>query len=182
MEPNNEETTHWLSRLSAPSPISPFELRFPDLRHLDLRACNIDGPALFPFIRALHGLPHLTALALSSPPSGTLGAKLFDLLSSPSPSPSPISSSVHTSPINDSSSSSLTNPPAGVWVLPNLYALCVQNCRDISGHELYRLVNARRNHTHEVKAIRYLRISQCYSMDAEVVDMLKTLVDAVVTV
>ena len=79
MEANNEETTHWLSRLSAPSPSCPSESRFPNLRHLDLRACNIDGSALFPFIRALHALPHLTALALSSPPSGTLGAKLFDL-------------------------------------------------------------------------------------------------------
>jgi hypothetical protein len=60
-------------------------------------------------------------------------------------------------------------------------ALCVQNCRDISGHELLRLVRARLNHTGEVKAIRYLRISQCYSVDAEVVDTLKGLVDTVVT-
>lgn len=182
MEPNNEETTHWLSRLSAPSPTSPYEHRFPELRHLDLRACNIDGPALFPFIRALHGLPHLTALALSSPPSGTLGAKLFDLLSSPSPSPlPPASSTVPTSPTDTSfSSSSLSNAPAGVWVLPNLHALCVQNCRDVSGHELLRLVRARQSHA-GVKAIRYLRITQCYSVDAEVVDLLKGLVDVVVT-
>jgi len=181
MEPNNEETTHWLSRLSAPSPSSPFEFRFPDLRHLDLRACNIDGPALFPFIRALHSLPHLTALALSSPPSGTLGSKLFDLLSSPSPSPA--SSIIPTSPTDAAlpSPSSLTTSLAGVWVLPNLCAFCVQNCRDISGHELLRLVRARQNHVGEVKALRYLRISQCYSVDTEVVDTLKSLVDVVVT-
>jgi hypothetical protein len=80
-----------------------------------------------------------------------------------------------------SSSSSLSNTPAGIWVLPNLCALCVQNCRDVSGHELLRLVRARQNHAGGVKAIRYLRITQCYSVDAEVVDLLKGLVDVVVT-
>jgi hypothetical protein len=179
MEANNEETTHWLSRLSAPLPSSPYEFRFPNLRHLDLRACNVDGPALFPFIRALHSLPHLTALALSSPPSGTLGAKLFDLLSSPSPSPV-TSAMVPTTP-TDSTFPSPSSLATGIWVLPNLCGFCVQNCRDISGHELLRLVRARLNHPGEVKAIRYLRISQCYSVDAEVVDMLKSLVDVVVT-
>lgn len=178
METNNEETTHWLSRLSAPSPTSPFESRFPSLRQLDLRACNIDGSALFPFIRALHALPHLTALALSSPPSGALGSKLFDLLSTPSSSPftATTTSSVSGTP------TSLPVQTAGVWILPNLRALCVQSCRDISGHELLRLVRARHNHVGEVKVLRYIRISQCYSVDAEVVDILKGLVDVVVTV
>lgn len=182
MEPNNEETTHWLSRLSAPSLTSPSECRFGNLRHLDLRACNIDGSALFPFIRALHALPHLTALALSSPPSGTLGPKLFDLLSSSSPSSSTVSPITPTESSFPLSSSLATNQPAGVWILPNLCAFCVQNCRDISGHELQRLVRARLAHAGEVKVIRYLRISQCYSVDAEAVDTLKGLVDTVVTI
>ena len=80
------------------------------------------------------------------------------------------------------SSSLATNQPAGVWILPNLCAFCVQNCRDISGHELQRLVRARLAHAGEVKVIRYLRISQCYSVDAEAVDTLKGLVDTVVTI
>ena len=167
MEENNEETTHWLLRLAAPSQAGlP---RFPNLRHLDLRAFNVDGPALFPFIRAMYALPQLTALMLSSPPCGSLGSKLFELLSAPSPSPSP------DAPSN-----------TGLWILPNLRALCIQHCRDITGHELLRLVQARSaaaavaEEGQGVKAIKFLRISGCY-VDNEVVEMIRAVVDIVAT-
>src|SRR5260370_16668918 len=90
--------------------------RFPLLRPLDLRSCNIDGVGLVPFVRALHELPNLTALGLSSPPSGVLGPRLFEVLA--------------TAPeANDAG-------VAGRWLLPRLQALSVQNCPDISAHEL----------------------------------------------
>lgn len=178
MDSQNEETTYWLSRLSTPC--------FPNLRHLDLCACNIDGLALFPFIRALHALPSLTTLGLSSPRSGILGWKLFDLLSLPSPSsPSPypappIPTTSSTTDLPLSSAPPPQSQQAGVWILPNLRALCVQHCHDISGHELLRLVRARCNNPGGVEVLRYLRISRCDSVDQEAVDLLKGLVDVVV--
>ncbi|TFY73762.1 hypothetical protein EWM64_g10249, partial [Hericium alpestre] len=45
MDPQSEESMQWLMRLSLDSP-----RRFPVLRHLDLRSCNIDGAALLPFV------------------------------------------------------------------------------------------------------------------------------------
>ncbi|EPQ52023.1 hypothetical protein GLOTRDRAFT_47586 [Gloeophyllum trabeum ATCC 11539] len=100
-----DETMTWLPLVTA---------RLPSLRHLDLRACTLDGVHLAPLVRALHALPQVTALGLSSPPSGVLGTKLFDLLAA--------------------------GPP---WLLPRLEALALQACRDLSGHELLRVAGAR---------------------------------------
>lgn len=152
MEHSSDEGMNWLARLG-PSVLS--QQRFPSLQHLDLRACNIDGPALVPFVRVLHSLPQLTALALSSPPCGSLGTKIFELLAG--------------------------GPGAtGEWLVPKLQALCVQNCRDVSGHELLRVVLARAGSSvREVEDIRYLKIAQCYSMDQEVLDQLIQLVETV---
>ncbi|OBZ67398.1 hypothetical protein A0H81_12552 [Grifola frondosa] len=140
------EDLHWLA-LASPQ-------RFPALRHLDLRACTLEGAALVPFVRALHQLPQLTALGLSAPPSGTLGGRIFDLLAA--------------------------GPSAtGSWLLPRLQAICLQSCRDISGHELMRVICARRAAPAEVAEIQYLKIAQCYSLDPEVLEHLRALVPTV---
>ncbi|KAF8504422.1 hypothetical protein F5888DRAFT_1655651 [Russula emetica] len=129
MDSSNDENTQWLVRMSIDS-----ATRFPVLSQLDLRACNIDGVGLVPFVRALHQLPNLTALGLSSPPSGVLGPRLFEVLGA-APDPSD--------------------------------ALCVQNCRDISGHELLQIAWARNAGGAAVSPIRYIKIAQCYGLDVE---------------
>lgn len=142
MDASNDENTQWLVRMSTDS-----AMRFPVLRQLDLRSCNIDGVGLVPFVRALHQLPDLTALGLSSPPSGVLGPRLFEVLA--------------TAP--DVTEGGGT----GQWLLPRLQALCVQNCRDISGHELLQVAWARNAGGASVSPIRYIKISQCYGLDPE---------------
>ncbi|PCH39454.1 hypothetical protein WOLCODRAFT_141282 [Wolfiporia cocos MD-104 SS10] len=147
MEPAADEHMHWLPRL-APA-------RLPALRQLDLRTCAVDGPALVPFVRALHGLPQLTGLALSCPRLGFLGTQFFDLLAS--------------------------GPAAtGVWILPRLEALCVQQCVDVTGHELLRVVCARRGSgVPDVADIKYLKIAQCDSFDLDVLEQLHSVVETV---
>ncbi|KAH9177609.1 hypothetical protein EDB89DRAFT_2112101 [Lactarius sanguifluus] len=115
MDTSNDENTQWL---------------------LDLRSCNIDGVGLVPFVRALHQLPDLTALGLSSPPSGVLGPRLFEVLA--------------------------TAPEA-----KRRRSLCVQNCRDISGHELLQVAWARNAGGAAVSPLRYVKIAQCYGLDPE---------------
>jgi hypothetical protein len=142
MDASNDENTQWLVRMSTDS-----AMRFPVLRQLDLRSCNIDGVGLVPFVRALHQLPDLTALGLSSPPSGVLGPRLFEVLA--------------TAP------DAIEGGGTGQWLLPRLQALCVQNCRDISGHELLEVARARNAGGASVSPIRYIKISQCYGLDPE---------------
>ena len=60
----DDSGVQWLQHVTFISPP-----RLPSLRYLDLRACKVDGGALFPFARALHNLSELTALALSSVPN-----------------------------------------------------------------------------------------------------------------
>lgn len=141
MDSSNDENTQWLVRMSIDS-----ATRFPVLSQLDLRACNIDGVGLVPFVRALHLLPNLTALGLSSPPSGALGPRLFEVLGA---APDPSSD----------------GGVGGQWLLPRLQALCVQNCRDISGHELLQIAWARHAGGAAVSPIRFLKIAQCYGLD-----------------
>jgi hypothetical protein len=141
MDASNDENTQWLVRMSTDS-----ATRFPSLRQLDLRSCNIDGVGLVPFVRALHQLPHLTALGLSSPPSGVLGPRFFEVLAS---SPEATDGGGVT----------------GKWLLPRLQAFCVQNCRDISGHELLQVAWARNSGGAAVSPIRYIKIAQCYGFD-----------------
>ncbi|KAH9006419.1 hypothetical protein EDB86DRAFT_3061403 [Lactarius hatsudake] len=142
MDTSNDENTQWLVRMAMDS-----ATRFPLLCQLDLRSCNIDGVGLVPFVRALHQLPDLTALGLSSPPSGVLGPRLFEVLA--------------TAPeANDAGI-------AGRWLLPRLQALCVQNCRDISGHELLQVAWARNAGGAAVSPLRYVKIAQCYGLDPE---------------
>jgi hypothetical protein len=149
MDTASGESMHWLGRVAAES-----ATRFPALRHLDLKACNIDGAALVPFVRALHQLPGLTGLGLSSPPTGHLGGRLFEQLA--------------------------WRPADGVpWLLPRLQALCVQNCRDVSGHELLNVVRARAAGGPGVQPLRYLKVSQCFGLDPEMHQALTRLVDAV---
>ncbi|KAH9946858.1 hypothetical protein B0H21DRAFT_877003 [Amylocystis lapponica] len=122
---------------------------------LDLRTCHIDGAALVPFVRALHDLPQLTALSLSSPRLGFLGGQIFDLLAA---------------------------GPAttGVWILPRLQALCIQHCVDVTGHELLRVVCARRGPSvPDADDIRYLKFVQCDALDPDALDQLKAVVDTV---
>lgn len=148
MESNTEDSMQWLSRMSLTC-----NEHLPSLRHLELRTCNVDGAALAPFVQALHHMPQLTALALCSPPTGNLGARLFDLMA---------------------------GGPAvtGRWLLPNLQALCVQSCRDITGYELLRLLRARQGlMVPDVQDIRVLRIAPCYPLDVDIVDLLKQNVD-----
>lgn len=134
----------WLVRIA-----STCSQRMPNLRQLELRSCNVDGAGLAPFIRALHTMPQLSALGLSAPPNGNVGSKLFDLLAS---GPERV----------------------GRWLLPNLEALSVSGCRDVSGHELLRVVRARKEASRdEVCKIRMLRIFPCYTLDDEIVESLK---------
>ncbi|KAI0676578.1 hypothetical protein C8Q78DRAFT_959901 [Trametes maxima] len=148
---NSGEDLHWLSHIS----FSP--QRFPSLRLLDLRNFNFGGAGLAPFVRALHHLPQLTGLGLTSPSTGMVGSRLFEMLS--------------------------TGPDTmGEWLLPKLEALCVQNCADISGHELLRVVGSRRGAAAgQVANIAYLKLSQCYLLDPEALERLKDLVDTVRT-
>ena len=132
----------WLQHVASISPP-----RLPSLRYLDLRACNVDGAALFPFVRALRNLPELTALALSSPPSGCLGTRLFDVLTLG-----------HT---------------AAEKITPKLQALCLQNCRDVTGHELIRFAQSR------FGVIEYLKLAQCYALDLTTLEQLAGLVSVV---
>ncbi|OJT08405.1 hypothetical protein TRAPUB_693 [Trametes pubescens] len=129
--------------------------RFPSLRLLDLRNFNFNGVGLAPFVRALHHLPHLTGLGLASPASGVVGSRLFEVLAA--------------------------GPDTmGGWLLPRLEALCFQSCADISGHEILRVVDARRGAAAaDMAKISYLRLIQCYSVDPEALERLKALVVAV---
>ena len=154
MDASNDENTQWLVRMSIDSAV-----RFPALRQLDLRSCNIDGVGLVPFVRALHQLPHLTALGLSSPPSGVLGPRLFEVLAA-----APDAGEVGA---------------AGQWLLPRLQALCLQTCRDISGHELLQVVWARNAGGASVSPIRYIKIAQCYGLDPETHEQLCRVVTTV---
>jgi hypothetical protein len=125
----------------------------PALRALDLRNINTDGPALFPLVRTLRRLPRLAALGLCTPPSGALGAKLFDLLTSGGPSER--------------------------WLLPHLEALSLINARDVTGYEVLAAVNARkaagRDAGGHVDKLRFVRIAHCCVED----DALDALEDAV---
>ena len=149
---NSGEDLQWLTRIS----LSPS--RFPSLRLLDLRNCNFIGPALVPLVRALHHLPQITGLGISSPSAGIVGTRIFDVLAA---GPDTL----------------------GQWLLPRLEALSIQNCADISGHELLRVVTARRGAAApQVANIVYLKITQCYSLDPEVLDRLTRIVDTVRTI
>ncbi|OCH89203.1 hypothetical protein OBBRIDRAFT_813261 [Obba rivulosa] len=150
LEQSADEDLHWLSRASHDALV-----RFPSLRELNLRGCYIDGAAIVPLVRVLHQLPQLVALSLSSPPSGSFGTQIFDLLA---------------------------GGPAktGTWILPRLQALCIHNCRDISGHELLRIVIARHGvSNHEVENIQYLKIATCIAIDGDALNQLVALVDTV---
>ncbi|KAI0367689.1 hypothetical protein BV20DRAFT_545538 [Pilatotrama ljubarskyi] len=148
---NSGDDIHWLTRIA----LSP--QRYPSLRLLDLRNFNFNGVGLAPFVRALHHLPQLTGLGLTSPASGVVGGRLFEVLAA---SPDTV----------------------GEWLLPRLEALCIQNCPDISGHELLRVVTSRRGAAAvQVAKISYLKISQCYLLDPEALERLTALVDTVRT-
>ena len=70
----------------------------------------------------------------------------------------------------------------GEWLVLRLEALSVQNCGDISGHELLRVVSARRGAAApQVANITFLKITQCYLLDPEVLERLIPLVDTVRT-
>ncbi|KAI0720799.1 hypothetical protein C8T65DRAFT_274175 [Cerioporus squamosus] len=148
---NSGEDVQWLMRIA----LTPAQ--FPSLRLLDLRNCNFSGPALVPLVRALHQLPQITGLGISSPSTGTVGTRFFDMLAA---GPDTL----------------------GQWLLPRLEALGFQNCVDISGHELFRVVLARRGAAApQVANIAHLKVSQCYSLDPEVLERLTSLVDTVLS-
>lgn len=108
--------------------------RFPSLTELDLRNINVDGPALFPFIRTLRALPKLNALGVCNPPNSAVSPKLFELLARP-----------HEGFVEPAKDADADAELASNWLLPNLRALSFGNCRDISGHEIFRVVRARNN-------------------------------------
>ena len=148
---NAGEELQWLTQMS----LTPS--RFPALRLLDLRNCSFTGSALVPLVRALHQLPQITGLGISTPAAGLVGTRIFDMLAA---GPDTL----------------------GQWLLPRLEAISVQNCGDISGHELLRVVSARRGAAApQVANIAFLKITQCYSLDPEVLDRLTSLVDTVRT-
>ena len=134
--------------------------RMPSLRQLELRHCSVDSASLVPFVNALHALPQITTLCLSASPNGTIGTKLFDLLA---------------------------GGPAvtGCWLLPRLEALSVLSCRDVSGHELLRLLEARQGVApgkREVNDIRVLRVAPSYQLDRDIVEALRLNVELLVII
>lgn len=173
MDGTEEETLACLAAAAAQQP-SPF----PALRTLDLRNVNVDGAALLPLVQALRALPRLTAFGVCSPPSGIAGPKLFDLLARPC-------EAAATPPPADAS------PPQSRWLLPDLRALCIQNCRDISGHEILRVLRARimaslgddeyggyvPTKELEVERIRHVRINQCFGVEDEMIESIRGVVD-----
>ncbi|EJC98174.1 uncharacterized protein FOMMEDRAFT_31951 [Fomitiporia mediterranea MF3/22] len=146
----------WLSHLSS----AAIAGRLPAFRHLELRTCTTEGAALAPLVRALHSLSQITALGLAAPPSGAVGSRLFELLAS--------------GPGNDNSGSN-------AWLLPNLRVLSLNGCRDVSGHEVLRVVRSRASRPSVdlggVEKIRMVRIVPCYSLDPEVIEALRQNVD-----
>ena len=143
-----DTSVQWFQHVASISPP-----RLPSLRYLDLRACNVDGAALFPFVRVLRNLPELSALALSSPPFGCIGVKLFDVLT--------------------------LGQTAAEKIVPKLEALCLQNCRDVTGHELLRLVRSRLGSNDMPGTIGYLKLAQCYALDLTALEQLVGLVSVV---
>ncbi|KAL7277406.1 hypothetical protein PYCCODRAFT_1369429 [Trametes coccinea BRFM310] len=129
--------------------------RFSSLRILNLRNTNLTGASLSTLIRALHRLPQLTGLGLAAPSTGIVGDRFFETLSA--------------------------GPETmGEWLLPRLEALCFQSCPDISGHELLRVVTARRGAAAlQVANIIFLQFSQCYNVDNEALVRLEDLVPTV---
>ncbi|KAI8976628.1 hypothetical protein BD414DRAFT_159710 [Trametes punicea] len=138
---------HWITRVSL------FPQRFPSLRVLDLRNINLTGAGLSPFMRALHQLPQLTGLGLTSPSTGLIGSRFFEMLAA---GPETI----------------------GEWILPRLEALCFQACPDVSGHDLLGVVTARRAAA-QVSNLSYVKFSQCYNVDPQAVERLESLVHTV---
>jgi len=214
---STEDSVGFLARVCAPSPgpwtpVYPMATiphqalyswsPFPSLRHLDLRGISTTGPAIYPFIRALHSLPLLTALALSSPPSGCFGSRIWELLGTPCAAAPGL--------ILDGASSGKDKQ---LWILPALQALVIQNARDVSGHEILRLVRARKAASIDTRSvdhgpqavveredpsgelqgtegdrdvavaqITYLKISGCYTLDrdGEIEEELKRVVRRVI--
>ena len=106
----------WLARLTE----AAHSGRLPLLRHFELRSCPClsDGSALVALVRALHALPRLEALGFATPPGATLGEGLFEVLAGPG--------------------------RTGDWLVPNLKVLSIgSGCRDVTGHEILRVVQAR---------------------------------------
>ncbi|EJF57801.1 hypothetical protein DICSQDRAFT_173550 [Dichomitus squalens LYAD-421 SS1] len=148
---NSGVDLQWLTQISLTSS------RFPALRLLDLCNCLFTGPSLVPLVRALHHLPQLTGLGISTPATGVVGTHIFDMLAA---GPDTL----------------------GEWLLPRLEAIGVQNCEDVTGHELLRVVTARRGAAApEVSNIVFLKITQCL-LDSEVLERLTQKVDTVLTV
>jgi hypothetical protein len=141
------------------------ESPLPNLQFLDVRNANTDGTALHSFIRVLRKLPKLIALGICSPPTGTIGGRIFEILSTPT---------------------SATGKEA--WLVPQLKALAITNCRDISGHEVLRVVSARKGAWNSgggdilkasvVQKLDFVRIAQCYGLEDDIADALQ---DAVTT-
>jgi hypothetical protein len=206
---STEDSVGFLARVCGPSPGTwaaldtiphqPSYSRnpFSSLRHLDLRGISTTGPAIYSFIRALHSLPQLTALALSSPPSGCFGSRIWKLLGEPCVSAPSLAW--------EGSSSERDRQ---TWILPALQALVIQNARDVYGHDILRLVRARKAASAgsrgagrgmqtivdaddmqqteggdgAVAEVTYLKISGCYTLnrDGEIVNELKMFVRTVV--
>ena len=90
-----------------------------------------------------------------APPSGCAGARLFELLAA---------------------------GPArtGTWLLPSLHALRLAGCRDVTGHEVLRVVHARGDAAasgERVSRLAYVRLAPSYPLDPEVVENLRGSVD-----
>lgn len=141
-------SSSWLTRLAS----AAHSGRLPSLRHLELRNCTTDGAsALGPLVQALHALPKLQAFGICAPPSGCAGARLFELLAG--------------------------GPGrTGRWLVPELCALRLAGCRDVTGHEVLRVVQARADadEGEGVKRLRMVRLAPCYPLDPEVVDTLRS--------
>lgn len=154
---------------------------FPLLRSLDLRNVNVNEASLLPLVQTLRALPRLSALGICNPPSGVAGPKFFDLLSRPCEPPSLPLLLDPTSPLEQHRQPSR-------WLVPELRALSLQNCRDVSGHEVLRVLRARiggaeaedeygRKREPEVEKIKYVRMNQCFGVEEEMVESIRGVVD-----
>ena len=146
---HESDNLSWLEHLASASDSG----RLSSLHHLEMRACATEDAVLGPIVGALHRLPQITQFGISMPPSGNIGPRLFQALASPS-------------------------GMMGAWLLPRLQVLSLFGCKDVTGHEVLRVIQARRQaEPGSVARVKMVRLVPLYPLDPEVLDTLRENLD-----
>lgn len=143
---HESENLSWLEHLASASD----QGRLSSLYHLEMRACATEDAVLGPIVGAFHRLSQLSQLGISMPPSGHIGTRLFQALCNPS-------------------------GVMDAWLLPRLEVLSLFGCRDLTGHEVLRVVQTRRRADpgSGVARVRMVRLVPLYPLDPDVLDTLR---------